>query len=63
MNTWQRDDYTISTDRSRLNIDLIHRFISDESYWGKGRAREVVERSIENSLPFGVYKSDEQVGH
>ena len=59
---WQRGDYTISTDRSRLNIDLIHDFISNHSYWGKGRAREVVIRSIENSMSFGVYHGDEQVG-
>jgi GNAT superfamily N-acetyltransferase len=60
--TWQRDEYTISTVRSRLNIDLIHDFICNHSYWGKGRAKDVVERSIENSLPFGIYKDDEQVG-
>src|SRR5581483_210806 len=60
--TWHRGDYTISTDRSRLNLDLIHDYISNHSYWGKGRAREVVQRSIDNSLPFGIYKSDEQVG-
>jgi len=59
---WQRGEYTISTDRARLNLDLIHDFISNHSYWGKGRAREVVKRSIENSLPFGIYKGDEQVG-
>jgi GNAT superfamily N-acetyltransferase len=60
--TWQRDDYIISTNRSRLDIDLIHDFISNDSYWGTGRAREVVARSIENSLPFGIYQSDNQVG-
>ena len=55
-NTWQRGDYTISTDRSRLNIDLIHDYLSNQTYWATGRAREVVERSIENSFPFGIYK-------
>jgi GNAT superfamily N-acetyltransferase len=59
---WQRNDYTISTDRARLNIDLIHDFISNHSYWGSGRSREVVERSIENSMPFGLYHDDRQVG-
>lgn len=59
---WQRGEYTISTDQSRLNISLIHDYISNDSYWGKGRAREVVERSIEHSIAFGVYKGDEQVG-
>ena len=59
--SWERGEYTISTDRSRLDINLIHDFISN-SYWGAGRAREVVQRSIENSLAFGIYKGDEQVG-
>jgi GNAT superfamily N-acetyltransferase len=60
--SWKRDDYTISTDRSRLDIDLIHNFLSSNSYWASGRAREVVERSIENSLPFGIYRGTAQVG-
>ena len=60
--TWQRGEYTISTDRSLLDVDLIQDFISNRSYWGRGRSREVVERSIENSLAFGIYKGDEQVG-
>src|ERR1700745_3172151 len=59
---WHRGDYSISPDRARLNIGLIHDFLSNESYWATGRAREVVERSIENSLPFGIYKDNEQVG-
>src|SRR5437870_752445 len=60
--TWQRDDYVISTDRSRLNIELIHDYLSNKSYWATGRARDVVERSIENSLSFGIYKGKNQVG-
>jgi GNAT superfamily N-acetyltransferase len=56
--------YEISTDRERLDLDRIHRFLANEAYWSPGVAREVVERSIENSLPFGVYESEsgEQVG-
>jgi GNAT superfamily N-acetyltransferase len=53
--------YTVSTDPSRLDIDKIHRFLSEESYWAKGRTREVTEQAIANSLPFGVYLGDEQV--
>ena len=56
-------EYTISTDRDRLDLDRIHRFLSTEAYWSPGVAREVVERSIENSLCFGVYApGGEQVG-
>jgi GNAT superfamily N-acetyltransferase len=60
--SWQRDDYEISTDRARLNLDLIHDFLSNNSYWATGRTREVVQRSIENSFPFGIYKGKDQVG-
>jgi len=54
--------YEISTDPSRLDLDLIHRFLSEEAYWARGRAREEVERSIANSMPFGVYEGGRQVG-
>ena len=56
-------DYTISTDPARLDLDRIHRFLSTEAYWSPGVARDVVERSIENSVCFGVYApGGEQVG-
>ena len=55
------DEYVVSTDRDRLDLDAIHRFLSEEAYWAKGRAREVTERAIANSYPFGVYLGDEQV--
>jgi GNAT superfamily N-acetyltransferase len=58
---WRRGDYLISTERSRLDLDLIHRFLSEDAYWSPGVGREVVERSIDSSLPFGVYRADEQV--
>src|SRR5260370_4366462 len=60
--TWQGGDYEISTDRSRLDFELIHDYLSNNAYWATGRARDVVKRSIENSLPFGVYKGHDQVG-
>lgn len=59
---WVRGEYTISTDRSRLDVELIHRYLSEASYWAKGRPREVVERSIEYSLAFGIYLGERQVG-
>jgi GNAT superfamily N-acetyltransferase len=59
---WQRGEYSISTDRARLDVDLIHRYLSTSSYWAQGRPIEVVRRSIENSLAFGVYRGDSQVG-
>jgi N-acetylglutamate synthase-like GNAT family acetyltransferase len=54
--------YTISTDKSMLDMELIHRFLSERSYWAQNISRELVERSIENSLCFGVYDGGRQVG-
>ena len=45
-----------------LDRELVHRFLSEESYWCPGVAREVVEQSIENSLCFGAYEGDDQIG-
>ena len=59
---WNKGEYAISDDRGRLDLGVIHRFISEESYWGQGRGVEVVRRSVENSLPFGVYRGAEMVG-
>jgi GNAT superfamily N-acetyltransferase len=56
------DGYTISTERDRLDLDVVHRFLSTEAYWSPGVARDVVERSIAASMPFGVYHGAEQVG-
>src|SRR5215471_13143449 len=54
-------DYLISTDPSRLDVGVIHGFLR-ESYWAEGIPRAVVERAIQNSLCFGAYYRDEQVG-
>src|SRR5258708_6603460 len=58
---WTRGEYTISSDRKRLDIEVIHGFLV-ASYWAQGRTRERVTRSIEHSLPFGLYLREEQVG-
>lgn len=60
--SWQRGDYLISTDRSRLDVGLIHDFLSKSTYWASGRTLAVVQRSIENSLAFGIYREGDQVG-
>jgi GNAT superfamily N-acetyltransferase len=58
---WTRDEFSISTDPARLDIDAVHAFLT-ASYWANGITREMVERSIAHSLPFGVYDGDRQVG-
>jgi GNAT superfamily N-acetyltransferase len=50
-----------SSDPERIDIDVVHSFLS-RSYWAQGRSREVVERSLRNSLCFGVYLHRHQIG-
>ena len=57
-----RADYTISTDKARLDVALIHDYLSNSSYWAQGRPLEIVQTSIEHSLCFGVYAGAQQVG-
>jgi GNAT superfamily N-acetyltransferase len=49
-------EYLISTDPTKLNLVLIHKFLSEHSYWARGIPQEVVARSMANSLCFGVYE-------
>lgn len=58
----RRGPFVLSTDRSRLDVLLIHRFLSEQSYWAPGIPRAVVERSIANSLCFGLFHESRQVG-
>jgi GNAT superfamily N-acetyltransferase len=60
---YRQGDYTISTDKDKLQPDVIHGFLSTESYWAKNISVKIVERSIEYSLTFGVYdRQERQVG-
>jgi GNAT superfamily N-acetyltransferase len=56
------DDVEISTDRARVDVDVVHDFLRRSSYWALGRPREVVERTIANSLCFGAYAGGKMVG-
>jgi GNAT superfamily N-acetyltransferase len=53
--------FLISTDRSKLDVDVIHGFLA-RSYWAEGIPRQTVMRSIDNSLCFGVYDNARQIG-
>jgi GNAT superfamily N-acetyltransferase len=55
------DDLIISDDKNKLDIELIHKFLTT-SYWAEGRTLEEVKNSIEHSICFGVYKNDRQIG-
>ena len=58
---WKKDGFTVSTDRQKLDRDAIHRFLA-ESYWARGIPRDVVDRSIENSVCFGLYAEEKMIG-
>lgn len=57
----KREKFTISTDAARLDLDAICDFLS-RSYWAKERPRERIERSLANSLVFGLYDGEKQIG-
>ena len=58
---WRKGDYVISTDPQRVALETVHAFLT-ASYWAAGIPIDVVRRSIEHSLCFGVYKGDQQAG-
>ena len=57
-----KDAYFISTNQEKLDMDVIYKYLSQESYWAKGIPKSVVEKSIANSLCFGVYCGSAQIG-
>ncbi|UFJ39484.1 GNAT family N-acetyltransferase [Brevibacillus humidisoli] len=60
---WQHEEFVISTEKRYLNLDLIHTFLSQDSYWAKGVPREVVEKAVQHSaLCFGLYRGDPRQG-
>lgn len=59
---FQKDEFFISTDKSKLDIYLIHDYLSKESYWAENIPREIIERSILNCLSFGIYHHQKQIG-
>ena len=62
MMEYRRDEFLISTSRERLDLDVVHGFLTS-GYWAKGITREIVERSIRGALCFGIYDgASTQVG-
>ena len=59
---WQRGEYTVSTDNKRLEIETIHDFLANQSYWATGRSVDTVRRALDNSFNFGLYKDKKQIG-
>lgn len=59
---YTKDNFTISTDTRRLDIEVIHNFLTNSSYWRPGVPRELVIKSIQNSFSFGLYDGGRQIG-
>jgi GNAT superfamily N-acetyltransferase len=57
-----RGEYCISTDKSRLQSEVIQRFLANESYWATTRTPEQTQTAIENSICFGLYYGESQIG-
>lgn len=57
-----KDDFCISTDKTKLDLDAIHDFLSTQAYWCLNIPKEKVQIAIDNSLCFGVYKEKKQIG-
>jgi len=57
----RRGEYLISTDRALIDVDLAYEWLA-ESYWAKGITRDIVARSIDGSISFGVYSDGAMVG-
>lgn len=57
----KQHDLILSSDKSRLDLDFIHSFLS-RSYWSEGIPKETLIKGIENSLSLGLYKNEQQIG-
>jgi GNAT superfamily N-acetyltransferase len=58
---YRKDNFLVSTDPARLDVAAIHAYLT-RAYWATGRTREVIAQSIENSLNFGLFDGDRQIG-
>lgn len=59
---WALDEFTISTEKGRLRTDVIYKFLIEDSYWARTRSTGQMQKAIDNSLCFGLYAADEQIG-
>ena len=59
---WQKEAFLISTDKQKLDLAFIPHYLSEESYWAEAISFETVQKSIDNSVCFGVYYNKQQIG-
>ena len=60
--TVHKEKYTITTDKSKLDIAVVHDYLCNQSYWVKGIGKETLKREIDHSLCFGVFHQHTQIG-
>lgn len=58
---WHRGEYLVTNDPARVDLDVVHGYLT-ESYWAKGIPREIVQRAIENAIPFSLLAGDRLIG-
>ena len=58
---WNKDTFTISDQRDKVDLDVVAGLLS-ETYWGKARPRHIVEKLVASSLCFSLYKDKNQIG-
>ena len=58
---WRKDEYLLSTDKSKIDVEAVHHFLS-HSYWAQNIPVEVVQKSIDNSLCFAIYHQQRLIG-
>ena len=61
-NEWRRSKFRITTDQGQLHLETIHAFLANQSEWAKGIPRSTLEKSMRNSLCFGLFQENKQVG-
>ena len=61
--TITKDDFTITTDKAKLDLKVIHNFLANESHWSKNIPFEKVKNSVDNSLNFGLFHKANQIGY
>jgi GNAT superfamily N-acetyltransferase len=59
---YRRGEYLLTTDPGRLEVEAVHKFLSEESYWARERPREVVEKALLNSLCFTMLRAGSLAG-
>ncbi|MEO1261806.1 MAG: GNAT family N-acetyltransferase [Bacteroidota bacterium] len=62
MTSYRKGDYEISTDKNRLQLNIVHKYLSEEAYWCKNIPLKTLEKGIENSCCFGLYFQGQQIG-